>query len=62
MVQKFMRMIMQLLLSFDLLVGSVEERLERFVDVKVNGFTVGRKIKAKINSIPTAGASSGKKR
>ena len=53
---------MQLLLSFDLLGGSVEERLERFVDVKVNGFTVGRKIKAKINSIPTAGASSGKKR
>ena len=57
-----MRMILQLLLSFDLLVGSVEKRLERFVDVKVNGFTVGRKIKAKINSIPTAGASSGKKR
>ena len=57
-----MRMIMQLLLSFDLLGGSVEKRLERFVDVKVNGFTVGRKIKAKINSIPTAEASSGKKR
>ena len=37
--RKLVGMILQLLLRFDLLDGA--GKLERFVDVKVNGFTLG---------------------